>query len=78
MAMLIELHVGVDLEIDQRWRSQARIAHMALKVCHVSHSGSECWRVGVLRYWRCHIPRTPMESLPPCRDEPLQQAGHLP
>ena len=77
-AMLIELHIGVELEIDQRWRSQAQSAHMALKVCHASHSGSECWRVGVLRHWRCRIPRIPMESLPPCRDEPLQRAGHLP
>ena len=49
--MLIELHVGVELEIDQRWRSQAQSAQMALKVCHVSHSGSEFWRVGVLRHW---------------------------
>ena len=40
-AMLIELHIGVELEIDQRRRSQARIAHMALLVCHVSRSGSE-------------------------------------
>ena len=27
-AMLIELHMGVELEIDQRWRSQAQSAHM--------------------------------------------------
>ena len=68
-------NAGVEPEIDQRRRSQVRIEHMELPLCHASHGGSEFREegVGVLRHWECRSHETQMQSLPG-RDEPPKQA----